>query len=210
MYKYLLGFLLNFFNFRVSKFAKIDNLSKINKKAKIYRNAQIFNSVIGDYSYVGVGTEVIFAEIGKFCSIGNNCICGMGVHTLNNLSTSPIFTERNNALGLTWVNASQVYPYKKLIIGNDVWIGERVMIMGGLTIGNGAVIGAGAIVTKDVPPYSVVAGVPAKVLKYRFPQEIIDKLQSSQWWNLEKEVIQKNITLFQTKNLTLQSLEDLI
>lgn len=210
MFSYLLGFLLNLFNSRVSKIAKIDSLSKINKKAKIYRKAHVYNSIVGAYSYVGVGSEVVFAEIGKYCSIANNCICGMAFHTINNLSTSPIFTEKKNAVGITWTNRFKEYPYKKLKIGNDVWIGERAMIMGGLTIGDGAIIGAGAIVTKDVPPYAVVAGVPAKVLRYRFSQEIIDKLQTLKWWNLEKETIQKNMSIFQTKNLTLQLLENLL
>lgn len=197
MLKYLLGFLLNFFNPGVSAFARIDHLSKVSHKAKVQRRVQIFNSQIGDYSYVCAGSNVIFTEIGKFCSIGKDCILGLENHLLDNLSTSPIFTESKNAIGQSWVEESTRYPFDKLTIGNDVWIGNRAMIRGGLTIGNGAIIGAGAIVTKDVPPYAIVAGVPAKILRFRFTEDTIETLEKMQWWNWEEEILKANIPLFQ-------------
>ncbi|WP_214609591.1 CatB-related O-acetyltransferase [Prevotella heparinolytica] len=206
MLKYILGFFKYIFNKRVSLFARIDSVSAISRKATVYRHAQIFNSRIDDYSYVGVNTKVICAEVGRFCSIGESCICGMGVHTLDCLSTSPIFTERTNALGISWVEESKVYPFKKLSIGNDVWIGARVMIMGGLNIGDGAVIGAGAIVTKDVPPYAVVAGVPAKIIRYRFNEETIDCLLKIKWWNLSEEELTERIGLFQNSDVNQKEL----
>lgn len=96
---------------------------------------------------------------------------------------------------------------KKVIIGNDVWIGSHALILGGVKIGDGAVIGAGAVVTKDVPPYAVVGGVPARIIKYRFSQEIIDKLLEIKWWNLPENILKENIKLFQTDNITFDLLQ---
>lgn len=201
--KYIKGLFKYLFNPRISILSRVDSQSMISRTARIFRSSHIYNSSINEYSYVGVGSEVIYAEVGKFCSIGNNSICGMGIHTLNKLSTSPLFTESNNAVGYKWVNSDKsVYPYKKLRIGNDVWIGERVLIMGGLTIGDGAVIGAGAIVTKDVPPYAIVAGVPARIIRFRFCDEIIEKLLSLQWWNLDEDLLKNKIAVFQKDEVT--------
>ena len=209
MVKYIVGFLLNLFNRGVSLFAMVDKYSKVSSKAKVYGKTRIFNSVIGDYSYVGRNTKVVYAEIGKFCSIAGGSIIGMGVHTLDCLSTSPIFTEKNNATGTSWTDSLKVYPFKRVKIGNDVWIGARVMVMGGVSIGDGAVIGAGAIVTKDVPPYAIVVGVPAKVIRYRFSPEIIERLLNIKWWSISEERIKNNIHLFQSDSIDIDTLESL-
>ena len=209
MFKYILGFLLNFFNSGVSSFARIDHISKVSKKAKIQRRVQVYNSQVGDYSYVCAGSNVIYTEIGKFCSIGKDCVLGLEGHLVDNLSTSPIFTEARNAIGQSWVKESTRYPFDKLIIGNDVWIGNRAMIRGGLNIGNGAIIGAGAIVTKDVPPYAIVVGVPAKILRYRFSKEIVEKLEKVHWWDWDEEMLKTNISLFQ-QSFDEDSLENLL
>jgi serine acetyltransferase len=86
---------------------------------------------------------------------------------------------------------------EEVVIGNDVWVGAGAVILPGIKIGHGAIIGAGAVVTKDVPDYAIVTGVPAKILRYRFDEAIIDRLLKLQWWSLEKSVIKKNIHLFQ-------------
>ena len=201
MFKYICGLFKNFFNPAVSLFAKIDSRSFVSRKAKVYGQVQITDSVVGDYSYVGRYSRVIHADVGKFCSIAGGVILGMGTHTLDKLSTSPIFTERHNSIGQQWTDIQTNNPYKKVTIGNDVWIGTRAMIMGGVTIGDGAVIGAGAIVTKDVPPYAIVAGVPARIIRYRFPDNIIDKLKSINWWNYSATILKENVVLFQSANI---------
>ena len=197
MLKYILGLLKNLFNPAVSLFVKIDDKSIVSHKAKVYGKTQVTSSTIGDYSYVGGNSRVIYADIGKFCSISGSVRLGMGTHTLDKLSTSPIFTEKHNSTGHQWTNVQTDNPFRRVSVGNDVWIGTGVMVMGGVTIGNGAVIGAGAIVTKDVPPYAVVAGVPAKVIRYRFTEEQIKVLLKLAWWNLPDSVLRKNTSLFQ-------------
>ena len=130
----------------------------------------------------------VSAIVGKFCSIGNNCIIGGAEHPQHFVSTSPAFyggyrkplSIRKICLGkLRWESYSQ-----EVEIGNDVWIGNNVIIKSGVTIGTGAIIGAGAVVTKDVLPYEVVGGVPAKHIKYRFDDSVIDGLLESRWWDL--------------------------
>ena len=206
MNKYIKGFFKNLRNPAVSSFAFIDNKSEIDRKAKLYQFTKVFDSNIGKYSYIGRRTEIAYTEIGHFCSIAGECHIGMGIHTLENISTSPIFTEKHNGTGTSWCNNDTGTPYKKTIIGNDVWIGLRAMVLGGVNIGDGAVIAAGAIVTKDVPPYAIVAGVPARIIRYRFSPEIIKQLEYIKWWELPEDVLQRNIELFQKDNLDFESI----
>ena len=164
---------------------------------------------MGDYSYIGPHTRVTHADIGKYCSVAGDSIIGMGTHTMDYLSTSPIFTEAKNGTTHCWVNKSKNNPYNRVAIGNDVWIGTRVMIMGGVSVGDGAVIGAGSIVTKDVSPFTIVAGVPAKVIRNRFPDEVIVRLNEIHWWNLPENKLRDNIVFFQQNNIDVQLLETL-
>lgn len=209
MLKYILGLLKHLFNHAVSLGAMVDNLSVIDDKAKINRKTKVFNSSIGAYSYLSKHSSLVYASVGKFCSIGPNSAIGLGHHTLNNLSTSPLFTEKHNATGHSWTDKQDVYPYKKVTVGNDVWIGSRVMVVGGVTIGDGAVIAAGAVVTKDVPPYAVVGGVPAKVIKYRFSEDVIKYLEELQWWNLPEPRLKEHLELFQKEDIKIEDLKRL-
>lgn len=197
MLKYILGLLKNLFNPGVSLLVKIDDKSRISRKAKVYGLVQVTNSTMSDFSYIGRNSRLIHTDVGKYCSIGGQCAIGMGSHTLDMLSTSPLFTEEHNGTTHSWVKNSMVTPYMRTTLGNDVWIGERVMVMGGVTIGDGAVVGAGAIVTKDVPPYAIVGGVPAKIIRYRFSEETIELLNKIQWWEKDEAELKENIELFQ-------------
>lgn len=183
--------------------------SNVSKKAKVWGHCKLFYSTIGDFSYVGRNTRIVHADIGKFCSIAGGVIVGMGTHTIDKISTSPIFTEKDNSTKHSWVDTSIVNPYKRVKVGNDVWIGERAIVMGGVTIEDGAVIGAGAIVTKNVPPYAVVAGVPAKLLYYRFPQDQIKLLLRHPWWEIPEQELKEHIQIFQTSKNVEKMINDL-
>lgn len=203
---YFIGFISNIFVFSISKFALINHRSSVSKKARINRFVKIVNSDIGKYSYVGSGSEIIEAKIGKFCSIARDCNIGLATHTLQNISTSPIFTEKKNGTGHSWSSITIKDKTLKVNIGNDVWIGAKAIVLGGVKIGDGAVIAAGAIVTKDVPPFAISAGVPAKIIKYRFNSETINSLIKLNWWNLPEEKLKLNIHFFQKNNFTIEDL----
>lgn len=141
--------------------------------------------------------------IGKFCSIacGVKFIFNCANHTLKSLATYtfPLFFEEwdlpKSEVATAWDNKGDI------IIGNDVWIGYDAVIMAGVKIGDGAIIGARAVVTKDVEPYSIVGGVPAKEIRKRFATDIIEKLQNLQWWNWPVERIKESIYLIQSGNI---------
>lgn len=208
MFKYFIGFLKNLFNPAVSCLAMVDSSSCVDKKAKVYRAAKIFHSKLSRFSYVGKRSCLINAEIGSFCSIASDVCVGMGTHDMSKLSTSPLFNEKRNGTGHSWTNQIS-FPYENVVVGNDVWIGERALIMGGVTIGNGAVVGAGAIVTRDVPPYAIVGGVPAKIIRYRFPPDIVEKLEKLQWWLMPEHNLRGNIHFFQMDKITIDIIESI-
>lgn len=210
---YIKGIAKNLFNPRISVFAIISSNAIVDKTAYIYRGVKAKESKIGAYSYVAANTDIENAEIGKFCSIADNCRIGMSGHPLQYISTSPIFTEKRNALQQCWIE-KDFFEHKSLdervIIGNDVWIGSHALIKGGVHIGNGACVAAGAIVVKDVPPYAIVGGVPAKVIRYRFSPEVIGKLLELEWWNFDESKLKNSIAIFQKDILCVDDLEKFI
>lgn len=154
------------------------------KHTRIYSRTTLNNVEFGDYSYAGSGCHLNLCKIGKYCSIAQEVMIGLGIHPLHFKSTHPGFYAKSSSYyGFEPTIKDPGPEYKEVIVGNDVWIGTRAMILDGVTVGDGAVIAAGAVVTKDVPPYAIVGGVPAKVIKYRFPQEEIEKLLAEKWWD---------------------------
>ena len=165
---------------------RIDKDCFVSDKAILYSPYYILlESSIGDYSYVSQNCRIKKTTVGKFCSIGPNLLCGWGVHPLDGVSTSPMFYSTMCQNGTTLSKTNKIVEEKPIIIGNDVFIGANVTILDGVTIGDGAVIGAGAVVSKDIPPYAIAVGSPIRVLRYRFPEETIAKLQKIEWWNMD-------------------------
>lgn len=132
---------------------------------------------LGVHSYFARNAQAAYLTVGKYCSIGPNFCCGLGIHPTNMMSTSPYFYR------------GKIEEHKQTTIGNDVFIGANVTVLDGVTIADGAVIGAGAVVTKDIPPYAIAVGVPAKVIKYRFDEQTIEELLNEQWWNKKEDEI---------------------
>ena len=147
---------------------------------------------IGRGTYIAQNAHISMAKIGKFCSIGPNLICGWGIHPIDGISTAPCFYSTRKQNGMTFSSEDKVDERKQIIIGNDVFIGMNVSVLDGVTIGDGAVIGAGAVVNKDIPPYAVAVGVPARVVKYRFAPDIVEKMQKIKWWDWSDDEL-KNV-----------------
>ncbi|GAM69538.1 galactoside O-acetyltransferase [Vibrio sp. JCM 19236] len=170
---------------------------------KLYPNC-IFDGELGKGTYIGPRSE-IYGKVGRFTSIGPDVKVIKGTHpyTFPFASTSPVFYSVVKQNGYSFTN-KQLFNETlsmaengdySVIIGNDCWIGDRVIILGGVTIGDGAVILAGAIVTKDVEPYAIVGGLPAKPLKFRYDKLTIKQLLDFKWWNKSENWLQENIHL---------------
>jgi acetyltransferase-like isoleucine patch superfamily enzyme len=135
------------------------------------------NTIIGSYSYIGYNCIISASKIGRYVSIANNVNIGHGEHATDKISTNTLFYADADA---------NILLKKPLTIEDDVWIGTGAIILRDVVIGRGAIVGAGAVVTNNVPPYAVVVGVPAKIMRYRFSLEIIQKIDETKWW--EKDV----------------------
>lgn len=197
----------NFKNCRLPKNIFIDNFVELNSSTideyvNVAHHAQISNTEIGARTSVGRYSKIQNSKIGKFCSISWDVTIGAVEHPIHSVSTHA-FPYRT-LFGLT--NKDIELKHRNVNIGNDVWVGCGAIIMPGVTIGNGAIIGAGAVVTKNVNPYEIVGGVPAKHINYRFTDEIIQELCEISWWNFSDNIIRDNLNLFSPNNVVDQEL----
>ena len=170
---------------------KIDNTTF--GKHNYIENATILNSKIDDFTYLGSDTHVNYCDVGKYTCIGPNVKIGLGEHPIKDfISVHPIFYSPFSQLDITFTKKKYFKEFKKTFIGNDTWIGANVFIKSGVVIGNGAIIAAGSVVTKNVVPYSIVGGVPAKIIRMRFNENEIKELIKIEWWNKDIEWLKKN------------------
>ncbi len=169
----------------------------------------IQESIVDDYSYTAENCQIIYTTIGKFVNIASYVRLNPSPHPMHWASQHHMLYRKemfgfgeNDESFFDWRRA------KKVHVGHDVWLGHNVIVMGGVTIGNGAVIGSGAIVTKDVPPYAICVGNPARVIKYRFEKEIIEHLEEIQWWNWEHEKLKMAMNDFHDIEFFIQKYGD--
>lgn len=189
--------------------------SRINNNTSINRRNYILRSKIGSYTYTGIGSMVRSSSIGNFCSISWNVSVGGGNHDHSKVTTSPLsrFYELDSGKRNQQAKLELSKTFEKqssCTIGNDVLISSGATILRGLEIGNGAVIGAGAVVTRDVEPYSIVAGVPAEVIKMRFEGRVIEALQKIQWWSWPPDIIRENLKIIYSTDVDDKVVEQLI
>lgn len=182
--------------------------SKIHKTSVIESGSNVVNSIFDKYSFCGYDCEIVNCKIGAFVSIANNVVIGGAMHPMKWVSMSPVFYSGKDSIKKKFSTFKREED-KMTIIGHDVWIGQYSLIKQGCIIGNGAVIGMGSVVTKDVPPYAIVAGNPAKLIRYRFTPNVIERLESSRWWSLEDSIILKLAKNIQKPELFLKELESL-
>jgi acetyltransferase-like isoleucine patch superfamily enzyme len=179
------------------RFVKKITANYISPLATIGKNGYLYKTDIGDFTYLAVKVSVMNTSIGKFCSIGQGACISLGMHPASKfVSTHPVFFSPHKQGGISFTNTSHFREMGHTTIGNDVWIGVNAIIMDDISIGNGAIVGAGAIVTKDVPPYAIVVGNPAKVLRYRFEPEEIDFLLDFKWWDRDVNWLKQNYLKF--------------
>jgi len=174
---------------RRARGAAIKN-SKIGEGSVVEPGSAFIDSAMGRHSFCGYDCDIVGAEIGNFTSIANNVAIGGGRHPIEWAGMSPVFYAGRDSVKAKFSNFERIPP-KRAYIGSDVWIGYRAIVMQGVTVGDGAVIGAGAIVTRDVLPYEIVAGAPARHIRYRFDEPMRSALLDSRWWDLDDAIIEQ-------------------
>ncbi|WP_235603738.1 CatB-related O-acetyltransferase [Balneola sp. EhC07] len=168
------------------------------------KNSSISRSEIGFGSYLSGNTSLSRVKIGRYCSIGQNVKNSFGIHPTDFISSHPAFYSTKKQAGFSFVDEDKIEEHKYVdkerrflnIIGNDVWIGNNVSLMDGIAIGDGAIIGTGAVVTKDIAPYTIVGGIPARKIRTRFSEDVTEFLVKFQWWNKDEKWIQEHANLF--------------
>jgi acetyltransferase-like isoleucine patch superfamily enzyme len=171
--------------------------SRFEPNVTLFHRSIVVNSSIGSHSYIGRDTMIQNCTIGRYCAIGPGCRFGLGRHPSRTfVSSHPMFYSTAKHTGVTFADRSYFEEFQPIVIGNDVWVGANAVIVDGVTVGDGAIVGAGAVVSKSVPPYAVVGGVPAQLLRHRFTEDQIAALLRFQWWNREQDWLRAHADRF--------------
>jgi len=161
--------------------------SNLADHVQLQRQTTVTDVNIGRYTYVARHAYLNLVTIGAFCSIGPSVLAGLGEHPIDLGTTSPAFYSTRKQCGASFARVDHFAERRPIVLGNDVWLGARVFVRDGVTIGDGAIVAAGAVVMHDVPPYSIVGGTPATLIRPRFPEATVLRLQALAWWNWPDE-----------------------
>lgn len=177
--------------------------TSIGRCCEVMDRTRILNSTVGDFSYISRDCEVAETTIGKFCAIAASARIGPPEHpmkrpTIHRFTYCPEYYDATQTRDAGFFAARRA---ARVTIGHDVWIGHGVTVLAGVTVGDGAVLAAGTVVAKDVAPYTIVGGVPAKPIRARFPAEIAARLQRIAWWDWSFETIMERLAEFQSEDV---------
>lgn len=162
----------------------------------LHGDATVLNCTFGRFTYVSGGV-VSNSDIGAFTSIGPDVrVGGMGRHPTTMLTTHPAFYSTLKQAGRTFVSENHFDEHIRTKIGNDVWVGAKAIVLDGVQVGDGVIIAAGAVVTRDVPPYAIVGGVPARIMRHRFDEVRVARLLELRWWEWPLEQLSRQCTVF--------------
>jgi len=176
---------------------------------QLHMGTKIINSKLGRFSYV-TNARIGHSHVGAFCSIAPDaCIGGLGHHPTNFISTHPSFYSTSRQAGISFTNKNAYDEFTTTTLGNDVWVGARSIILDGVNISDGAIIGAGAVVTKDVPPYCIVAGVPARAIRKRYDDSCIAELLDWRWWELPTHTLSSIAPKFCSDEIDIEKIKQL-
>ncbi|MCT2564657.1 CatB-related O-acetyltransferase [Chryseobacterium herbae] len=181
--------------------------SKIHSTSKVCSGSQLVNVVMGKHSDIGYDCTIINTHIGSFCSLGANIVIGGLSHSIDWVSTSPVFNENIDHLKQKFSH-HKFDLYLETNIGHDVWIANNVQIKAGVKVGNGAVIGMGSVVVKDIGPYEIWAGNPAKLIRKRFDDEKVNQLLQTDWYNWDDNKIKKYAPYFNNVELFIKKINE--
>jgi len=172
----------------------VDDKSQLDGNNYLSQGSKVIESHLGQFSYVNYGSVVNQTTVGKYTCIGPQALIGgLGIHPTTRLSTHRMFYNGNNPCWSGYASGNPFVENKRTIIGNDVWIGARVIVLDGVTIGDGAIVASGSIVTKNVENYSIVGGVPAKHIKYRLSSDAVAKILEDPWWNWSESRVKQSV-----------------
>jgi phosphonate metabolism protein (transferase hexapeptide repeat family) len=165
--------------------------TRLGRAVSIEARVELLDCTVGDFTYMERGGEAIYSDFGKFCSIASNVRINALEHPMERVTTHKITYRPNEYFRYLELDAGfrAHRASKRVTIGNDVWIGHGAVVMPGVTIGDGAVVGANAVVTRDIEPYTIAAGVPAKPLRQRFARDIAERLLAMAWWDWPDETL---------------------
>lgn len=192
---------------RIHDGASIDSSTRLGRFNVLFERVSLLDSTVGDHTYFQKYSMAMSCDIGKYCSIAMHAFIGLPQHEIDMVSSHPVFYLRDTPLVRKYCKSNRTTPGRRTAVGHDVWIGHGALVMAGVKVGTGVIVGAGSVVTRDVPDYAIVGGVPARVIRYRFEESLRGRLLESRWWEMSDEWLEAHVDLFSRPTELLAALE---